>query len=188
MVECIFEQQTNSCPSSWMACDTVDDSYHNVGGPFPTSPWQHLCNALDSTGGKLEDLSVCPFCHWLAVQSWVSVSSFKKKMELEASLMSQWWRSSSAHAGRHRFNLWSGDKISHASGSWAYCSSTTETVLWSLGAMAAEPTWHDYGRLTTLEPMLHDKRSSCNASREWPPAHWNRGEALEATKTQHSQK
>ena len=44
--------------------------------------------------------------------------------------------------------------------------------------------WDRESRLLLLLSRF-SKRSSCNASREWPLAHCNRGEALKAAKTQH---
>ena len=72
-----------------------------------------------------------------------------------------WWLSgkeSACQCRRCMFNPGS-RKIPHATEQLSPRATTTEPVLQSPGAAATQPTCHAYGSPSTLEPVLHSKRS-----------------------------
>ena len=67
-----------------------------------------------------------------------------------------WWligKESVCQCRRHGFYPWS-KKIPYAVEQLSLYTTATETVLWSLGATAAEPMYHSYWSLHAIEPML----------------------------------
>ena len=75
-----------------------------------------------------------------------------------------WWLSgnkSICQCRRHRFNPWS-RKTPHAMKQLRLCTTTTEPVLKSPGATNTEPTCCKYWSPSSLEPVLHNKRSRCS--------------------------
>ena len=79
-------------------------------------------------------------CYLCLLKPAIAKKKGKEKKKKESSGLPSWisGKESAYQCRRHGFDPWSG-KIPHVEGQVCPCTSTTEPVLWSLGAATTEP-------------------------------------------------
>ena len=120
-----------------------------------------LCRILAQSNKKLEEGDGENISVWLYFHMDGPFLKKNVKTSWRIRYGLPWWLSgkeSGYHCRRHGFNPWSG-KISHASEALSPSTTTIEPALQSLGAATMEPKCHIYWSLSTLEPVLCNKRS-----------------------------
>ena len=149
----------------------------------------------DVSGGPARDkaTAVSCDCYLCLLKLAIAKKKGREKKKKETSGLPSWnGKESACQCRRHGYDPWSG-KIPHVEGKLCPCTSTTEPVLWSLGAATTGPTYHNCWSPNVLETTLPNKRSCRNEKparcmEEEPQLTATRESQHTAMKTQHSQK
>ena len=96
------------------------------------------------------------FCTSLGQQSQLAIRKTKQGLPWRLS-----GKESACQCRRHGFDPWSG-RIPHAAEQLSPCTTATEPVVYSPGAVTTESTYCTYWSPHILEPVLRNKRSRRN--------------------------